>query len=111
MDNANTNGSKAMDTDVLIKQLGAALPMMGARNLVRDEHSLWFSIGANPKRGNKVTITLCEDDTYRVAFYRVPRMQAIANGATPEQIGEIWGVYADGLHAALKSLTGLETRL
>lgn len=94
-----------MNHETLIKQLGTALPMMGAKDLVATETGLQFKIGRNSKGGNKIRIALRMDDTYAVEFWHV-------KGTNIFQVGEtVEGVYADALHATLKNLTGLETRL
>ncbi len=91
-----------MNTQTLIAQLGTALPMMGAKNLVASEHTLTFSIGRNGKGVNKISITLTPDDLYTVSAWN--SRQGAVKGI--EQ-----GVYADSLHSVLESLTGLYTRL
>lgn len=90
-----------MDTQTLIKQLGTALPMMGAKDLVKSAQTLQFRIGRNVKSVKVITIQLEADDTYTVR----------AIGANLRIKGECFGVYADQLHTVLESLTGLYTRL
>lgn len=89
-----------LDVQTLIKQLGTALPMMGAKNLVYSTQTLQFSIGRNPKSVKTITIQLDPDDTYTV--------RALTKGYN---VDARIGVYADALHATLESLTGLYTRL
>ncbi len=93
-----------MDHNVLIQQLGFALPMMGAKDLVASSDALQFRIRGS-KLGNKIRITLAADDTYSVELWRV-------RGADVKQVGEtVDGVYADSLHDVLAALTGLATTL
>lgn len=93
-----------MDHKELIRQLGTAIPMMGAKNFMAGETSLSFRIGRNSKGVNKLTITLSPDDTYIVRAFKVAKFSATI-------VGEMRGVYVDSLHAVLESLTGMYTRL
>lgn len=93
-----------MNHQTLIKQLGTALPMMGAKDLVAGNDALYFRIGRNPKGVNKVSITLAAD-LYTVTAFKVDRY------GNWTQKGQAEGVYADQLHQVLESLTGLYTRL
>lgn len=88
----------------LIRQLGTALPMMGASALVETECGLQFKI-RGCREGNKVRISLRPDDTYAVELWHVKGTNVFQVGETTEM------VYADSLHAVLESLTGLRTRL
>ncbi len=93
-----------MDHKTLIKQLGTALPFLGAKDLVASENALHFKI-RGCKKGNKVRISLAADDTYSVELWHV-------KGTNIFQVGEtVDGVYCDGLHQTLESLTGLYTHL
>jgi hypothetical protein len=91
------------DANTLIRQLGTALPMLGAKDLVASENGLQFKI-QGCQRGNKVRITLDPSDTYTVELWKV-------RGLDFKQIGDQSFVHADQLHGALKALTGLDTRL
>lgn len=91
-------------TATLIQQLGTALPMLGARDLLETENGLQFKIRGS-KVGNKIRIALRPDDTYAVEFWHVKGTNVFQVGETVEL------VHADSLHAVLKSLTGLDTRI
>jgi hypothetical protein len=92
-----------MDAQVLVAQLGVALPLLGAHSLLAGPNSLQFGI-RGCKRGNKIRITLAPSDTYSVELWRV-------KGAEVAQVGEtVEGVYVDSLHDVLENLTGLYTR-
>ncbi len=89
-----------MNTQTLLKQLGTALPMMGAKDFVDLGYGMSFKIQGS-KRGNKIVITLATDsDTYIVDLWR---------GIT--RVGSVEGVHVEQLHSTLESLTGLYTRL
>jgi hypothetical protein len=91
-----------MDHATLIRQLGTALPMLGARGLVASEDALHFQI-RGCRAGNKVRIALRHDDTYAVELWKC--------SVDARLVGSVEPVYADGLHRALESLTGLRTRI
>jgi hypothetical protein len=91
-------------TATLIRQLGPALPMMGARDLVETDDGLQFGI-RGCRKGNKIRIALCPDDTYSVELWSV-------KGWDVSQIGEtVELVHVESLHSVLESLTGLYVRL
>ncbi len=90
--------------ETLIKQLGTALPMLGARDLVASGSALQFKI-RGCKAGNKIRIALRPDDTYAVELWHVKGTNVFQVGETVEQ------VHADNLHAVLANLTGLDTRI
>ncbi len=94
-----------MNVDTLIRQLGTALPMMGAKNLVSGLNGeLFFAIGRNPNGIKKLSISVAADDTYTVIAFKVQKHIWRA-------VSECEGVYADQLHTVLESMTGLYTRL
>lgn len=87
----------------LLAQLGTALPMLGARDVVASENAIQFRI-RGCKAGNKIRIELRPDDTYSVELWRV-------KGADTSMPASVDGVHADRLHTVLSSLTGLDVRL
>jgi hypothetical protein len=93
----------------ILNQLGGNqfLAMTGAKNLVRSEDALSFSIGRNNSKANRVVITLDEaTDTYIISFWKVsPRTGNMAI------INEYAGVYCDQLRNIFESTTGLRTSL
>ena len=93
------------------RQLGTAIPMFGAKDLLDTGRGLRFRVGRNPKRVTHIAIELAADDTYTVTFTRQPSVRAWANGAEIKTLAELEMVYADSLHAVLESNTGLATRL
>jgi hypothetical protein len=84
-------------------QLGGALVMLGAKNLVALSDSLQFNIQGS-RKGNKIVIRLAADDTYTVELWkiRVPDFKKVA---------EVDGVYVDALKRTITGLTGLFTTL
>lgn len=92
-----------MDAATLVRQLGTALPMLGARDLVASGSALQFGI-RGCKRGNKIRITLRPDDTYSIELWKI-------RGADATQVEEVGMVHADQLHDVLARMTGLSTRL
>jgi hypothetical protein len=86
-------------------QLGGALMMMGAKDLVGSDTALSFRIGRNSSGGNKVRISLRPDDTYNVELWHV-------RGTNIFQVGDTYqAVYADQLKGVLRTMTGLYTSL
>ena len=95
----------------LLAQLGTAIPMFGAKNILDTGRGLQFKIGRTPKRVSHITIELAADDTYTVKFSRVPTLKAMLKGADTVTLAELDGVHADSLHRLLETNTGLATRL
>lgn len=103
-----------IETSTLIHQLGTALQMLGAKDLVESGpyplthgvFALQFRI-RGCKRGNKLLITLRLDDTYSIELWQVK-----ARWCNVFQVGETLDmVHADGLHQAIESMTGLRCSL
>lgn len=93
-------------------QLGGALVMIGAKNLIAHPDALSFRIGRNPKRVNHVKVTHAAGaDLYTVTFSRVPSVRAICRGAEVAVIAQESGVYASQLRDVIETHTGLYTRL
>lgn len=88
-------------------QLGTAIPMFGASNLLDTGRGLQFKIGRNPKRVTHIGIELAADDTYTVKFSRVPSMRAMMKGAEIVTLAALEGVHVGELHATLEANTGL----
>jgi hypothetical protein len=86
----------------LIRQLGTALPMLGAHNVVALENGVQFSI-RGCKRGNKIVIVLDPSDTYSIALWWI-------HGADAHEIAGVHFIHADQLHSMLSSLTGATLR-
>ncbi len=93
----------------IANQLGFALNMIGAKNLISYSDGLSFRIGRNPKRVNYVKITLNASDLYDVSFQRVPSVRQLCNGAETKTISESLGVYASNLKDVIETHTGLYT--
>ena len=93
------------------RQLGTALPMLGAKNLLVMGRGLQFKIGRNPKRVTHVQIDLAGDDTYTIKFLRVPSVKKLCAGAEPKTLAECAGVQVGSLHDTLEAHTGNFTRL
>jgi hypothetical protein len=85
-------------------QLGGALMMMGAKDLVAGENYLQFRIGRNPKGVRKVIITLDPSDTYQVEAWR-------GRSLNEELVAARSSVYVDSLKGVLQAMTGLYTSL
>ena len=93
-------------------QLGFALRMIGAKNLIAHSDALSFRIGRNPKRVNHVKVTYdAGSDLYTVTFSRVPSVRAICSGAEVAVAAEETGVYASQLKSVIATHTGLYTSL
>jgi hypothetical protein len=102
--NTNTRGQVAM---TIAKQLGnATLCMIGAKNLGFTENSLQFKIGRNSKGVTHVIIKLNSLDLYDIEFVRIGR----APNYTRTVIATCNGYYADMMHQAIETHTGLYTK-
>ena len=87
-------------------QLGGALAMLGAKDLMRTADSLSFRIRGS-KLANHITLTLdAGADEYVVRFCKIARRPSYA--ITRDHS---FRVYADGLHDLIETHTGLYTRL
>ena len=95
----------------ILRQLGSASVMLGAKNIVLHEDGVSFRIGKNSKRVNRIRITLDPSDTYSISFDRVPSVKAFCAGKEVKSISSAHGVYVDNLHDVIEHHTGLYTRL
>ena len=95
----------------IAQQLGFALRMIGAKNLISHSDGLSFRIGRNSKRINYIKITLNASDLYDITFQQVPSVRQICNGKEVKTIAESFDVYASGLKGAIERNTGLYTSL
>ena len=86
------------------KQLGKALVMMGAKNLVGGKDYLSFRIGRNSKGINYIKITLTPQDLYDVEFGAI-------RGMNYKVKSEAKGIYADMLHDVIGQNTGMAMSL
>lgn len=87
----------------IAKQLGRALFMLGACNLIADKNALTFKI-RGCKTVTHIRIELDPCDTYSMTFSKV-------RGFEVTTVRELEGVYNDGLCQAIESVTGLATSL
>lgn len=92
----------------IANQLGGALQMIGARNLMALEDGLQFSIMNGAHNGiNKIVIKLDPSDTYRVEFWKIGR----APKFLCTKISEHEDIYVDALHDLIERQTGLSVRI
>ena len=96
------------DPNTLLQQLGGNkfVVMTGAKNLMVDkkEKSLHMRIGKNSKGINHVKITYMPDDTYKMDFGRIRKMDY-------KVVRSVTGVYADALQDVFTEVTGMYTSL
>ena len=96
------------DPNTLLQQLGGNkfMVMTGAKNLMVDkkEKSLHMRIGKNSKGINHVKITLMPDDTYKMDFGRIRKLDY-------KVVRSVTGVYAEALRDVFTEVTGLYTSL
>ena len=80
--------------------------MTGAKNLMVDkkEKSLHMRIGKNSKGINHVKITYMPDDTYKMDFGRIRKMDY-------KVVRSVTSVYADALQDVFTEVTGMYTSL
>jgi hypothetical protein len=90
--------------NTIARQLGGALAMIGARDLVDTGSGLAFAVGRNPAGVNKIMIDLDDDDTYTVDFFK-------GRGWKIKSLGPVFGAHADSLATVIERRTGLRTRL
>lgn len=96
-----------MIAETIRRQLGQkALAMLGARDLLATERGLKFKIGKNSRGITHIVITLADDDTYTVTFWKITK-----GGLNAKAVIETEGVYADNLHHVIEIATGLYTSL
>ena len=91
------------DANTLLQQLGGGkfIAMTGAKNLMVDqkEKSLHMRIGKNSKGINHVKITLMPDDTYKMDFGRIRKLDY-------KVVRSVTGVYAEALRDVFTEVTG-----
>ena len=96
------------DPNTLLQQLGGNkfMVMTGAKNLMVDkkEKSLHMRIGKNSKGINHVKITYMPDDTYKMDFGRIRKMDY-------KVVRSVTGVYAEALQDVFTEVTGMYTSL
>ena len=96
------------DPNTLLQQLGGNkfMVMTGAKNLMVDkkEKSLHMRIGKNSKGINHVKITYMPDDTYKMDFGRIRKMDY-------KVVRSVTGVYAEALQDLFTEVTGMYTSL
>lgn len=90
----------------ILHQLGGRLfcRVTGAKDLVHGDKTLMMSVSPRmtKSRINRVRITLCPSDTYRIeTFHYSGRLLALT------RIGKLDDVYAENLQRSFVSLTGL----
>ena len=93
----------------IARQIGnGAFRMMGAKNLVGGENYLTFKVGRGARNDygavTHVTVTLTPKDLYEVKA-------VFARGAKVTDRGTVENVYVEELHAVIRNLTGMETRV
>lgn len=108
----------------ILEQLGGNkfIVMTGAKDFkALNEYggALYFTIGKNASKANRVKVTLMYDDTYTITFYKyTPYSFKIKNDGTFKEtfesnkvIAERQGVYFDMLQDIFTEVTGLYTHL
>ena len=87
--------------ETIAAQIGnRAFVMMGAKDILTDGNSLQFKVGGNAKKVTAIRVTLDPSDTYTVETYK-------GRGLKMAKAAELSGIYCDGLHRGIESLTGL----
>ena len=96
------------DANTLLQQLGGGkfIAMTGAKNLMVDkkEKSLMMRIGKNSKGINHLKITYMPDDTYKMDFGRIRKMDY-------KVVRSVSNVYAEALQDVFTEVTGMYTSL
>ena len=86
------------------KQLGKALVMLGAKNLVGGDNYLSFRIGRNSKGVNYVKITLNAKDYYDMEFGAIRGMKYKVKSYVKD-------VPVENMHSTIEDHTGMATSL
>lgn len=91
---------------IILNQLGGNkfLAMTGASHLSADDKSLHMKIGRNAKKVTHCSITLNNQDTYDVAFFKCGKTKS-------DKIAEYQDIYAESLTTVFEDVTGLRTSL
>jgi len=97
--------------NTIAQQLGFALRMIGAKNLLAHQDGLSFRIGRNSSGINHIKITLDPSDTYSMTFTKVPSTRQLCAGKEPKTVASVSGVYVDAMKRVIESNTGLYTSL
>ncbi len=88
----------------ILSQLGpGTLAMLGAKDLVALEDGLQFRIQGS-RKVSKIVIKLEPSDTYTIEFWK-------GRGWEWNMVADQSFVYAESMHATIKTHTGLEVRL
>lgn len=116
--------TSTMTAETIFQQLGGNkfTVMTGAKHfrpLNEYGGALYFTIGKNASKANRVKVTLMYDDTYTITFYKhTPYSFKIkADGTFKETfesnnvIAERHGVYFDMLQDVFTEVTGLHTHI
>ena len=92
---------------IILNQLGGKKfqAMTGAKNLSFSDKSLHFSIGRNSTKANNVTISLQENDTYKMIFSRATMETSYI------ELKIYKDIYCDQLKRIFTDYTGLDTSL
>lgn len=104
--------------DIILEQLGGNkfLAMTGANHLLADGNTLRMNLPKNASKANRLWITLDEDDTYTMNFFKFTagRLNTKTLTFTEDKkvdVKEINGVYCDMLQDIFTSVTGMYTHL
>lgn len=94
--------------NTILAQLGGRrfIAMTGAKDLTGGSDSLFFSVGRNAKRINRVKVTLTAADDYTVEFGRYS-----PKNFTYTPVETVEGVYCENLTDVFTQGTGLLTSL
>lgn len=107
-----------MVANTILEQLGGNkfLAMTGAKNLLADGNTLRMTLPKNCSRANRLYITLDNDDTYTMHFFRFTpgklnrKTFAWVEDKT-EEVSTIDGVFCDMLQNIFTDITGMRTHL
>lgn len=90
----------------ILQQLGGNrfLAMTGARNLVNQGNGITMQLPKNGSKANRLTITLDDQDTYTVRFWKYRNFEAIP-------VVQHDGIYCDMLQRIFKETTGFDTNM
>lgn len=102
----------------ILDQLGGNkfIAMTGAKNFVSDGNTLRMTLPKNMSKANRLYITLENDDTYTMRFFKFTagRLNKKTFEFTEDKITEvrtIEGVYFDMLQSLFTEVTGMYTHL
>ncbi|MCB0374898.1 MAG: hypothetical protein KDD04_03170 [Sinomicrobium sp.] len=96
----------------ILAQLGGRrfMAMTGSKNMLYDANWLRMDLAKNKSGANQLRITLQDNDTYKMEFYRFTLNRKTFDYKITEK-ANFEGIYADQLQSIFTEVTGMYTSL